>query len=293
MRDSKIMCPIKEDTACKKNVIVLGSGVMGKRIAILCAFSGHSVFIWDCVIQDNLLNEIEKIAKLELKLAGHASVNLSEIMSKISIINELPDAAGPDFLIEAVIENFEIKVNLLRDAQKLFGKQMIMTSNTSSLSINGIAAKLQHPESFLGMHFFNSPINNLLIEIIKNDFTSKYVFDECYKFVDSLDHIPIEVPDTPGFIVNKLVFSLIVEAIRLVEDGVPASDMDKAIKLGANHPMGPLELADFIGLDVCHDILNSLYVRTRNEHYKPPKLLSDLIKKGFLGRKVKKGFKNL
>lgn len=276
-----------------KKILVLGSGTMGAGIAQVAAQAGYEV-----LFRSRSMDTINKrIAGIEKSLARLVEKGKMEAaakdatMGRIKGITELKDGKDADLVIEAAVEEMGLKIELFKELDALMKPEAILATNTSSLSITAIAAATSRPDKIIGMHFFNPVPAMALIEIIRGIATS----DETFKAIDELSKAmgktPCEVNESPGFVVNRVLFTMINEAIFTLSEGVAsAEDIDNAMKLGANHPLGPLALADLVGLDVSLAILDTMYTEYGNPKYAPAPLLRKLVRAGRLGRKTGQGF---
>ena len=276
-----------------KKIVVIGGGTMGLDIAQVFAKKGFDVVVRD--INDDIIKASEgRLNKGLDKLVSKGKMDeakKADILAHMTFTTDLDMAADADLVVEAAIENLDIKKSIFAELDKICKPETILATNTSSISITAIAAATKRPDKFIGMHFFNPATVMKLVEVIRGAHTS----DETYKAVADLSveigKDPVEVAEAPGFVVNKILIPMINEAIGLVETGVAsAADIDKAMQLGANHPMGPLALGDFIGLDVCLAIMETLYNETGDSKYRPALLLRKMVRGGLLGKKTGKGF---
>jgi 3-hydroxybutyryl-CoA dehydrogenase len=276
-----------------KTIAILGAGTMGNGIAHVCARSGFDVLLYDInqsslyrgldTIRTNIAREVAK-QKLTQEQADEAR-------SRITLTTSLKDLAPASLAIEAATERFDIKSEIFRELDRILAPEAILASNTSSISITKIAARTRRPEQVIGMHFFNPVPMMKLVEIIRGLQTSPITFDTVFSIAQQLDKTPIEVNDAAGFISNRVLMPLINEAIYSVMEGVATPEaVDQVFVLGMAHPMGPLTLADFIGLDVCVDIMRVLAEGLGNPKYNPCPLLVRMVDAGWLGRKSGRGF---
>lgn len=275
-----------------KNVLVIGAGAMGTGIAQVTAEAGNQVWLCD-VAEAYIAKSLARVKKNLLKKQEKGQIESADaILARIQPITD-PQAAGTniDFVIEAIIENVDAKRELFSGLDGFFPASTIFASNTSAISITEVAAATQRNDRFIGMHFFNPVPMLKLVELTKGILTSAETYAAAEEFVLSLGKTPVEVVESPGFIVNRLLLPMINEAILVLSEGVAsAEDIDQALILGANHPMGPLALADHIGLDVCLAVMETLYRDFADSKYRPAPLLKKMVKANLLGRKTNQGF---
>ena len=276
-----------------RSISILGTGTMGRGIAYLSAVAGYDTVMFDAdtkaletaraAIESILVKGVEK-GKVAQDAAGAA-------LGRLQLIPDLePAVSGADLIIEAVPESFDLKKDLFAQADLFCSEQTILASNTSSISITQLAGNVERRELFVGMHFFNPPHVMKLIEIVRGDRTSNATIETVREVAEKMGKTPIIVRDSPGFATSRLGVAIGLEAMRMLEEGVAsAEDIDRAMELGYNHPMGPLRLTDLVGLDVRLGIAEYL-ASTLGPRFEPPQLLRDLVSQGKLGRKSGEGF---
>ncbi|HEY0703764.1 MAG TPA: 3-hydroxybutyryl-CoA dehydrogenase [Candidatus Acidoferrales bacterium] len=276
-----------------KTVAVLGAGTMGNGIAHVFARSGYRVILRD-VEQKYLDRGLETIGKnldREVKKGKLAEADKPAVLGRITTTIDPAALAAADFVVEAVPEQLELKVRLLREVDAVLKPHAILASNTSSISITELAGKTSRPDRFIGMHFMNPVPVMTLVEVIRGLATSDETFQITTALCEKLEKNPVAVNDAPGFVSNRVLMPLINEAAFAVMEGVATPEaVDAVMKMGMNHPMGPLELADFIGLDVCVNILEVLQTGFGDPKYRACPLLRKYVAAGWLGRKSGRGF---
>lgn len=276
-----------------KTVMVIGAGQMGSGIAQVNAQSGYSVILHDLKEEfvERGMNTIKKNLNRQVEKERMTAEQRDEILARLTPSTDLNNASKVDIVIEAAIENMEIKKNLFAELDGIAPAHAILATNTSSLPITEIAAATKRPEKVIGMHFMNPVPVMKLVEIIRGLATSDKVYNAIEDMAKKLDKIPVEVNDFPGFVSNRILMPMINEAIYTVFEGVASVEaVDEVMKLGMNHPMGPLTLADFIGLDTCLYIMETLHEGFGDDKYRPCPLLRKYVKAGWLGKKSGRGF---
>ena len=276
-----------------KSIGVIGAGTMGNGIAHVSALSGFDTILMD--IKDEFvqqgLSTIQKNMDRQVKKEKISQSEMETSMSRITASTDYNQLSACDLVIEAATENMDIKLNIFKELDNVCKPETILASNTSSISINKIATATQRPEKVIGMHFMNPVPVMKLVEIVKGKETDDSITKRITDLSTQMGKIPVECNDSPGFVSNRILMPMINEAIFCLDEGVGTPEaIDAIMKLGMAHPMGPLTLADLIGLDICLSIINVLYSDFEDEKYRPCPLLVKKVGDGELGRKTGKGF---
>ena len=276
-----------------KRVAVIGAGTMGSSIAYLCAWTGYDVSVRE-VNEDLLKRGMKRIREMIADGVNRGKLTpkeAEETMRRVKGTTDLAEAAGEaDIVIEAVYEDMGVKKEVLRQLDEACPPHTILSSNTSALSITEMASATKRPDKVIGLHFFNPAYAMKLVEVVMGKQTSEETRRIATDFAVSLGRETVTARDTPGFIVNRVLTAALGEALSLLQEGIAsAEDIDKAVRLGLNWPMGPFRLADFVGLDVALEVAKTIY-EALGEKYKPPSVLEEMVKAGRLGMKTRKGF---
>ena len=276
-----------------ETIAIIGAGQMGAGIAHVCALSKLNIILTD--VSDNRLEHgIKKINESLDRQVGRGNVSVSEketALARIQTTIALNSLTEVDLVIEAVSEKEEVKRGIFKELSKILNKKTLIATNTSSISITRLAAASDRPGRFMGMHFMNPVPAMQLVELIRGIATDPETFEQIRALTEKLGKTPVSSEDFPAFIVNRILLPMINEAVYTLYEGVGSVDsIDIAMRLGANHPMGPLQLADFIGLDVCLAVMQVLHDGLADSKYRPCPLLVKYVEAGWLGRKSKRGF---
>ena len=276
-----------------RTVGVVGAGQMGNGIAHVCALAGYDVLLGDADASriDAAIQTISKNMARQVHREVITQADLDAAIKRIKGAPKTSDFAPCDLVIESIVEQDDAKKKVFADLRSTLKPTTILASNTSSISITRLAATTDRPDKFIGIHFMNPAPVMKLVELIRGLATSQETYDTSVAFVESLHKTIANAEDFPAFIVNRVLVPMINEAVYTLYEGVGSVEaIDKAMKLGANHPMGPLELADFIGLDTCLSIMQVLYEGLADSKYRPCPLLVKYVEAGWLGRKTQRGF---
>lgn len=275
-----------------EKVGVLGCGLMGSGIAEVIAAAGYTTYVRE-VDQDVLAKGLSRIGKSLDKAVqkGLAPAERDAAMARLHGVTTLEELADCDLVIEAIVENVELKKETFAKLDGLLKPGAMIASNTSSLTITQLAMATRRPDAFVGLHFFNPVPRMKLVEVVRTLLTSDESFDRAFAFVQSLGKDPVSCRDNSGFIVNRLLIPYLLDAIRALEEGVGSvEDIDKAMQLGCGYPMGPFTLLDFVGLDTTYFIANIMFEEYREKRFAPPPLLKQMVLAGRFGRKSGRGF---
>lgn len=277
-----------------RTVGVVGAGAMGSGIANLAALSGYQVILRD-VEKRFLVNGLTRIAKFMDKSVAKGKITESEkeeVLNRITTTIELEALKDADIVIEAIIEDLDAKKNVFRELDRILEEDVIIATNTSSMSISEIAGSTNRADRVAGLHFFNPAQLMKLVEVVRGYHTSDATVEELNTFAKSLKKEPVVVnKDTPGFIVNRIMIPQFIEAIKLLEEGVASpADIDKAVKLGLNYPMGPFELQDYAGVDIGYYVMEYMAKEFNDTRFAPPMLLKQMMRANRLGKKSNGGF---
>ncbi|MGV8963905.1 MAG: 3-hydroxyacyl-CoA dehydrogenase NAD-binding domain-containing protein [Candidatus Saccharimonadaceae bacterium] len=274
-------------------ICVVGNGVMGTGIVQIIAQAGYDV-LWKGRTVESLECAQDKLNKNLLRLVVNKNIDVSEMIAigkRVTSTLKYEDCQECDIVIEAIAEEMEVKKEALKSLDEICKPEAILATNTSSLSITELAAVTNRPTKVIGMHFFNPVHAMKLVEVIKGQLTDEQVHNTIYSFAEEIGKVPTTINEAPGFVVNRLLIPLVNEGIGVFAEGVATRDeIDNAMKLGAGHPMGPLALADLIGLDVCLAIMEVLHSEFGDDKYRPHPLLRKMVRANLLGRKTKEGF---
>lgn len=276
-----------------QKVMVIGAGQMGSGIAQVCAMAGFDVILQDLKQEflDRGMGVINKNLQRQVDKDRMTSTEKDATLARLQTSTDIQSASEVDIVIEAAVENMEIKSSIFKQLDEIAPAHVILASNTSSLPITEIAAATNRPEKVIGMHFMNPVPVMKLVEIIRGLATADEVYQVIEDMTKKLNKVPVEVNDFPGFVSNRVLMPMINEAIYTVYEGVATPEaVDEVMKLGMNHPMGPLTLADFIGLDTCLYIMEVLHEGFGDDKYRPCPLLRKYVKAGWLGKKSGRGF---
>lgn len=277
-----------------KKPFVLGAGIMGAGIGQLCAQKGYEVFVTD-VSEEIIGKAKEKVTRGLQKRIEKGKItqeDMDSVLSRMNWSKDLNIARESNFVIEAVFENLDLKKEIFKNLDSICSPETILATNTTALSVSEIASATQRPDKVIGMHFFNPAVIMKLVEIIRGDETSEETIETTKMFAESLGKVPIATfKEAPAGIVSRVLAGLLNEAATVFADGIAdVQDIDEAMKLGAGLPMGPLALIDMIGLDIHLAKMQTLYKKLKDERYKPPEIIKEMVAAGKLGKKTGEGF---
>ncbi len=276
-----------------RKIAVIGTGTMGSGIAQAALSSGYEVV---CIAHSEkssqaALSSIKAGLSKAVSKGAITNAQADECIRHVSVTTDMSGIKGCSIVIEAVVERQEEKKSVLSEAERNADASAIISTNTSSISINALSSSLKDSSRFIGIHFFNPVPVMKLVEVVVGSKTSQETLNTAIKFVTDLGKVNVEVKDYPGFVANRLLMVFINEAVKSLEAGIATREgIDQIARLGFNHPMGPLQLADFIGIDVCRDIMDQIYMQGKEERFKPSPLLQKMVENGRLGKKSGKGF---
>lgn len=277
-----------------KKPFVLGAGIMGAGIGQLCAQKGYEVFVTD-VSEEIIGKAKEKVTRglqRRIEKGKITQEDMDSVLSRMNWSTDLNIARESNFVIEAVFENLDLKKEIFKNLDSICSPETILATNTTALSVSEIASATQRPDKVIGMHFFNPAVIMKLVEIIRGDETSEETIETTKMFAESLGKVPIAtLKEAPAGIVSRVLAGLLNEAATVFADGIAdAQDIDEAMKIGAGLPMGPLALIDMIGLDIHLVKMQTLYKKLKDERYKPPEIIKEMVAAGKLGKKTGEGF---
>lgn len=276
-----------------RKIMVIGAGQMGSGIAQVCAQAGYDVILYD-ISEENIEKGMRNIERNLVRQVEKQRMNeegKEEVLAKVTPSAALQDASSVDLVIEAVVESMNVKRDIFARLDEITPDHTILASNTSSLPVTEIAAATDRPEKVIGMHFMNPVPVMKLVEIIRGLATSDEVYKKIEEVTKAIGKMPVEVNDFPGFVSNRILMPMINEAIYTLYEGIATKEaIDEVMKLGMNHPMGPIQLADFIGLDTCLSVMEILHEGFGDDKYRPCPLLRKYVKAGWVGKKAGRGF---
>jgi len=280
-----------ERSRLENSIAILGVGIMGSSIACAIALSDIHVMLWNRRTPERAIKRIARILDRAIEKEEISKARKEEILSLIRVTTELREIADSGFIIESIVEDLQAKKQLLSSVDQICSTDAVLATNTSSLSITELASATRRPERIIGMHFFNPAHRMELVELILTRFTSERIYERAKTLVQQIGKTAVAIEDSVGSIVNRVLLVGINEAVAMLAQlPTKPEEIDRAVCLGANHVMGPLALADFIGLDICVSILDNFHRRFEAERFRPHPLLMEKVHKGLLGRKTGQGF---